>query len=66
MIKQYYSAIKTLKVVIVVKGKQFIRTNILIQNMSIMLNHQAFFDFKNVFMIPICQDCKLFKGWDFI
>ena len=28
-----------------------------------MLNKQAFFDFKNIFMMSICQDVKLVKGW---
>ena len=54
------------KVVIIVKKKQFSKSNILIQNRSIMLNELAFFDFKNIFMIPICQDAKLIKGWDTI
>ena len=31
-----------------------------------MLNEQAFFDFKNIFMMSICQDGKLVKGWDVI
>ena len=32
-----------------------------------MLNKQAFFDFKNIFMMMrICQDGKLVKGWDII
>ena len=28
-----------------------------------MLNKQAFFNFKNTFMMSICQDDKLVKGW---
>ena len=31
-----------------------------------MLNKQAFFDFKNIFMKSICQDSKLVEGWDII
>ena len=31
-----------------------------------MLNEQAFFDFKNIFMMFICQDGKIVKGWDVI
>ena len=29
-----------------------------------MLNKQAFFDFKNIVMMFICQDGKLVKDWD--
>ena len=29
-----------------------------------MLNEQALFDFKNIFMMPVCKDGKLIKGWD--
>ena len=31
-----------------------------------MLNKQAFFDFKNILMMSICQDGKFIKGWDVI
>ena len=31
-----------------------------------MLNKEAFFDLKNIFMMSICQDDKLVKGWDII
>ena len=31
-----------------------------------MLNKQAFFDFKNILMMSICQDGKFIKGWDII
>ena len=65
-IKQYYGIIKTFKVLVIVKKEQFSRTNILIYDRSITLNEQAFFDFKNVFMMAICQNGKLFKGWDVI
>ena len=44
--------------------KKFRRFYILIQDMSITLNEKAFFDFKNIFMIPISQDGRLVKGWD--
>ena len=30
-----------------------------------MLNKQAFFNFKNTFMMSICQDDKLVKGWGY-
>ena len=50
--KQYYGIIKTFKVLIIVTRKQFSRANILIQNKSITLNRQTFFDFKNIFMMP--------------
>ena len=59
IIKQYYGIIKTFKVLFIVKKKQFGRINI-------TLNKQAFFDFKNIFMISICQDGKLVKRWDII
>ena len=64
IIKQYYGIIKLLIVLVIVKKKQFSRTNILIQDRSIMLNKQAFFDFKNIIMMSICQDGKLIRGWD--
>ena len=66
MLKQYYGMIKTSKVLVIVEKKQFIKTNSLIQNRSITLTKQAFFDFKNIFMMSICQDSKLVKGWDII
>ena len=66
IIKQYYGIIKTLKVLVSVKKKQFSRTNSFIQVRSTTLNKQVFFDFKNIFMMPICQDGKLVKGWDII
>ena len=50
--KQYYGIIKTFKVLIIVIRKQFSQANILIQNRSITLNRQTFFDFKNIFMMP--------------
>ena len=31
-----------------------------------MLNEQAFFNFKNTFVMSICQDGKLIKGWNII
>ena len=62
IIKQYYGIIETIKVLVIVKNKQFSRTNILIQNVSITSNEQVFFDFKNIFVISICQDDKLVKG----
>ena len=66
IIKQYFDVIKMFKFLVIVKKKQFSRTNILISDTSITLNKQAFFDFKNIFMMPICQDGKLVKGWDII
>ena len=66
IIKQYYGIIKTLKVLVIVKKKQFSRTNSFIYVRSITLNKQAFFDLKNIFMMPPCQDGKLVKGWDII
>ena len=57
IIKQYYG---------VLNKKRFSRTNIFIYDRSITLNKQAFFDFKNIFMMSICQDVKLVKGWDTI
>ena len=45
--------IKMFKILIVVKNRQFSRTRILTQNRSIMLNKQAFFYFKNIFMLFI-------------
>ena len=56
--------IKMFNVLIIVKKKQFSRTNILIQERSIMLKKQAFLDFKNIFMMPKYQDGKLVKVWD--
>ena len=61
IIKWYYGIRQTIKDLITVKKKQFSRTNILIQNRSITLNEQTFFDFKNTFMMSICQDDKLVK-----
>ena len=66
IIKQYFDVIKMFKFLVIVKKKQFSRTNILISDTSITLNKQAFFYFKNIFMMPICQDGKLVKGWDII
>ena len=57
---------KKFQVLVIVKRKQFTRTNILIQDRSITLNEQAFFDFKNVFMMSIYQDGKLVKLQDVI
>ena len=65
IVKQYYGIIKTFKVLAIVKKKQFTRTNILIYDRFITLNNQAFLDFKNIFMMSICQDGKLVKKWDF-
>ena len=64
IIKQYYVVIKLLKILLILKKKQFSRTNILIQDRSITLNKQAFFDFKNMLIMSICQDGKFIKGWD--
>lgn len=47
--------IKAFKVLVNVKKEQCSRTNIIIQNRSITLNKQAFFDFKNIFLMPISQ-----------
>ena len=64
--KQCHGIIKTFKVLVIVKKKHFSRSNILIWDSSIKLNKQAFFHFKNIFMMTICQDGKLLKGWDII
>ena len=61
--KQYYGTIKTFKILVIVKKKQFRTTNVFIQKRSITLNRQTFLDFKNLFMMPICQGGKLFKKW---
>ena len=61
--KQYYSIIKSSSIT---KNKQFSGANILISDRSIPLNKQPFFDFKNIFIISICQDGKLVEGWDII
>lgn len=50
------------KVIIIVKKEQFSRSIILISNRSIMLSKQAFFDFMNIFIIPLYQDNKLVTG----
>ena len=65
IIKQY-CGIKLFKVLVILKKKQFSRTNILIQDRSITFNKQAFFDFKNILMLSICQDGKIIKGWDIV
>ena len=54
------------KALVIVKKKQFSRTNILIKDRSITLNKQAFFDFKNILMMFIWQDGKLIEEWDII
>ena len=66
IIKQYYGIIKTFKVLVIIKQKQFSRTNILIQDRSVTVNKQAFFDFKSIFIMSICQDSKLVKRWDIV
>ena len=45
----------------IVKKKRFSRTNVFIQNRSISFDKQTFFDFKNEFIIPVCQNGKLLK-----
>ena len=52
-------------ILVIVKKKQFSRTNILIFNSSILLKGH-FLDFKNIFMMPKCQDGKLNKGCNII
>ena len=66
--KQYYGITQMIKVLIIVKKKkkQLSRTNIIIQNRSITLIEQAFFDFKNIFIMSKCQGVKLVKRWDII
>ena len=66
IIKQYYGIMKLFKVLVIIKKKQFSRTNILIQGRSITLNKHALSDFKNILMMSICQDGKFIKGWDVI
>ena len=51
-IKQYYSITKTFKILVIVKKKQFIRTNILISSRPTTLDRQAFFDFINLLIMP--------------
>ena len=51
------------KVLIIVKKKEFSRTNTTIQNRSIRLNEHAFFNFNIIFMMKIC---KLIKVWSVI
>ena len=60
-IKQYCHMIKTSKVLIFIKKKQPSRINILISNRSITLNEQDFFDYKNIFIMTVCQDDTLVK-----
>lgn len=55
LIKQNYGIMKKLKVLVILKKKQFSRNNTLIQGRSITPNKQAFFDFNNIF---ICPDFK--------
>ena len=50
----------------IVKKKRFSRTNVFIQNRSISFDKQTFFDFKNEFIIPVCQTSTLVKRWDVI
>ena len=57
---------ETIKKLIIVKKKQFSRTNVFIQNRSISFDKQTFFDFKNEFIIPVCQTSKLLKRRDVI
>ena len=52
---------ETIKKLTIVKKKQFSRTNVFIQNRSISFDKQTFFDFKNEFIIPVCQNGKLLK-----
>ena len=63
MIFQYK---KTFTFLVIVKKKKFSRTNALKHNKFVRLIKQAFLDFKNRFMILICQNAKLFEGWDVI
>lgn len=63
---KYYGIIETMKVLIIIKKILLSRTNILIQNRSFTLRGQASSDFSNTFMILICQDGKLAKGWNII
>ena len=63
MIFQYK---KTFKFLVIVKKRQFSRTNALKYNKFVRLIKKAFLDFKNTFMMPICQNAKLFEGWDVI
>ena len=55
IIKKYHGIIKTFKVLVIVKRKQFSRINILIQNRSITLNKQLFFEIKNILMMPYAK-----------
>ena len=59
--KQLYGIIKTFKVLVIAKKKQFSRTKILIYDRFVTLNKQAFFDFKNIFMIPYAKMVNLSK-----
>ena len=57
---------ETIKKLTIVKKKQFSRTNVFIQNRSISFDKQTFFDFKNEFIIPVCQTSQLLKRQDVI
>ena len=62
----YYSQIillnkETTKKLTITKKKQFSRTNVFIQNRSILFDKQNFFDFKNEFIILVCQNGKRLK-----
>ena len=50
---------ETIKKLTSIKKKQFSRTNGFILNRSISSNKQAFFDFKNEFIVSVCQNGKL-------
>ena len=62
IIKQYYVIIKLFKVLVIEKKYIYI----LIYDRSITLTTQAFFGFKNILMMSVCQDGKFIKGWDII
>ena len=63
IIKQYYHIIKFQ---LLSKKEHFSRTNILLQDRSITLKKQAFFDFKNILMTSRCQDGQFIKRCDII
>ena len=52
---------KQFKVIVMFKKMQFNRTNILIEDRSILCTKQLLFDFTYMIMMNMCQDYKLFK-----
>ena len=57
---------ETIKMLTIVKKKQFRGTNVSIYNRSDSFNKQAFLDFRNELIISICQDGKFLERGDII